>query len=178
MISVIILVVGRTQLSHCPEGSPTAPVGQQLGLESPEGSVHCTISVWAGETQVLEGWGRWAPLTSCGLATRPHGMAASGKTGFSPRDQDPQVVSQEGRNQAEVALCTIGGTYRGPLSFKVLEEHVRLEILLKPVLENTICCKSFKLFKSSELFCNTNVKNLFSSLTFSEKLMGCCVLAH
>lgn len=46
-----------------------------------------------------------------------------------------------------------------------------LKILLKPVLENTTCHKSFKLFKSSEQLYNSNAKILFGSLTFKEKLV-------
>ena len=100
------------------------------------------------------------------------------------KDQGPQDVSQGCKSQTEAVLPMIqpqkaggfpfvivysssgAGSHRGPPGFQVLEEHVGLKIPLKPVLANTICHKSFKLFKSSEQFRNTNVKNVFGSLAF------------
>lgn len=76
---------------------------------------------------------------------------------------DPATKS---RQHPLPCILLVGGNHRGPPRFKVLEEHAGLKILLKPVLENTICHISFKLFKSSEQLYNTNVKILFGSLNF------------
>lgn len=76
------------------------------------------------------------------------------------------MIQTECRQDPFPHILLVGGNHRGPPSFKVLEEHAGLKILLKPVLENTICYVSFKLFKPSEQLYNTNVKILFGSLNF------------
>lgn len=79
-------------------------------------------------------------------------------TAYDPATKDKQCLLPH--------ILFTKGNHRGSPCVNVLDEHVGLKILLKPVLENIVCHKSFRLFKSSEQLYNTNVKILFGSLTF------------
>lgn len=98
-----------------------------------------------------------------------------------PRGEEQQgpaaPASLKGR-AVPFAMFYSWGQHGGPSSFQALEEQQGLRILLKAILENAVCHTSFKLFRSSEQLYNTNAKILFGSLTFWEKLMSCCALAH
>lgn len=114
----------------------------------------------------------------CGLSTCSveHGSTVSSHRDWGHQDNVFQTARAKqnhttcdpARKQAAARspyfICQ--GQSQRPSQFQGSEEHVGLKILLKPVLENTTCHKSFKLFKSSEQLSNSNAKILFGSLTF------------
>ena len=123
-------------------------------------------------------------LPTAGLLQRPQTSPAEIRATETrvPREEEPAGPRRPGKPQRRrgvpFAMFYSWGRHRGPSSFQALEEQQGLRILLKAILENTVCHTSFKLFKSSEQVYNTNVKILFGSLSFWEKLMSCCALAH